>query len=68
MGVGKEEVGAFGPLDFETFSRKSLFSWFRVGKTSFTPFTSPKKILEKSPSAPRGKILPTPMFVQMYTL
>ena len=49
-------------LDFEHFSKKRLFSWFRVGKTNFTTFAPSWKNFGKIPWwPPLEKILPTPM-------
>jgi len=47
-------------VDFEIFSKKDSFLNFELEKVS--PLIAPhRKISEKSPSGPLGKILATPM-------
>ena len=59
------------PPGFENFNKKRMFSQFGVGKNKFHHFwLSPRKILEKSPSAPpEKKNLLTPMhWCNLWTL
>jgi len=54
--------GEARPPGFWKFHQIRFFSWFWMGKTNFTTFDPPWKILEKSPGGPPlENILPTPM-------
>jgi len=64
MGVGRG-AGGHAPSVFENFSKKGCFLSFDWEKLNFTPSGPPRKTLEKSPSAPLEKILPTPMHVSL---
>ena len=61
---GRREGGAgdlWTDLILEISSKRGCFLTFDGEKTNFTTFSPPRKILEKSPSSPLGKILPTPV-------
>jgi len=60
VSVHGRRMGGESPLDFENFSKKGFLS-FEWDKQNFTTFDPLGKILEKTPSTPLKKILPTPM-------
>jgi len=56
MGVGRGGArGLWRPLDFENVNKKGYFLSFEWENTNLTTSSPPRKILEKSPSAPPGK-------------
>jgi len=63
MGGGRSAVVALAPLDFESISKKRLFSYFRVGKKRILPLLPPplEKFWKNTLVLPLEKILPTPM-------
>jgi len=50
-----ERGKGFGPLDFENFSNKRLFSYFLSGKNQNSPLFWLSSFLEKSDIAPTWK-------------
>ena len=66
-GHGRHKGGQRGqdPLEFENFSKKRSFSYFRVVKKRISPLLAPLRKIWKNHLVPSSleKILPTPMCV-----
>ena len=60
MGVGRGQ-GSWLLVNFENFSKKTLFLSFEWENRNFTIFGPPEKCWKNPLVSPPGKILPTPM-------